>query len=202
MCSLLLSECPGCSVSDLPLQGLRSLQRPANGAQGGPGCMLCCSQTPQPVRGQGSKLLLESQAWLLPLPNVLSRPVPRVPVLRLIRHHHQVLLILGGPCKLPHLHDCWGRLLLFSCSVMSDPRDCSTPGLPVLHQFPERAQTHVHRVGDAIQPSHPLCPLLLPPSIFPSIRFSSNELVLLIRWPHYWSFSISPSNEDLRWGAN
>ena len=39
---------------------------------------------------------------------------------------------------------------------LSDPMDCSTPGFPVHHQLPERAQTHVHRVGDAIQPSHPL----------------------------------------------
>ena len=53
---------------------------------------------------------------------------------------------------------------------------------------------NVHRVSDAIQPSHPL---LLPPSIFPSIRVFSNESVLRIRWPKYWSFSfnISPSNE-------
>ena len=75
--------------------------------------------------------------------------------------------------------------------------DCSTPGLPVHHQLPELAQTHVHRVGDAIQPSHPLCPLLLLPSIFPSIRVFSSELVIRIKWPKYWSFScsISPSNE-------
>ena len=74
--------------------------------------------------------------------------------------------------------------------------DCSTPGFPVHHQLPELAQTRVHWVGDAIQPSHPLLPLLLP-SIFPSIRIFSNELALRIRWPKYWSFSISisPSNE-------
>ena len=74
--------------------------------------------------------------------------------------------------------------------------DCSMPGFPVHHQLPELAQTHVHRVGDAIQPSHPL-PLLLPPSIFLSISVYSNESVLCIRWPKYWSFSfsISPSNE-------
>ena len=72
--------------------------------------------------------------------------------------------------------------------------DCSTPGFPVHYQLLELAQIHVHRVGDAIQPSHPL---LLPPSIFPSIRVFSNESVLYIRWPKYWtfSFSISPSNE-------
>ena len=69
--------------------------------------------------------------------------------------------------------------------------DCSMPGFPVYHQLPELAQTHVHQVGDAIQP------LLLLPSIFPSIRVFSNELALCIRWPKLWSlsFNISPSNE-------
>ena len=73
----------------------------------------------------------------------------------------------------------------------------SMPVLPVHHQLPEFTQTHVHQVGDAIQPSHPLCPLLLPPSIFPRIRVFSNESALPMRWPKYWhfSYSISPSNE-------
>ena len=84
-----------------------------------------------------------------------------------------------------------------SCPTLCDPKDCSTPGLPVHHQLPESTQTHVHWVGDAIQPSHPLSSLLLLPSIFPSIRVFSNESALCIRWPKYWSFSfnISPSNE-------
>ena len=75
--------------------------------------------------------------------------------------------------------------------------NCSTPGFSVLHHLSELAQTHIHRVSDAIQPSHPLLPLLLLPSIFPSIRVFSNELALCNRWPKYWSFSfnISPSNE-------
>ena len=84
-----------------------------------------------------------------------------------------------------------------SCPTLCDPMDCSAPCLPVHHQLLEFPQTHVHRVGDAIQPSHPLSAPLLPPSIFPSIRGFSNESVLHIRWPKYWSFSfsISPSNE-------
>ena len=73
--------------------------------------------------------------------------------------------------------------------------DCSTPGLPVPHHLPEFAQVLVRCVGDAIQPSHPLgCPLLILPTIFPSIRDFSNESAVHIRWPKYWCFSISPSN--------
>ena len=73
----------------------------------------------------------------------------------------------------------------------------SMPGLSVHHQLQEFTQTHVHQVGDAIQPSHPCRPLLLMPSIFPSIRVFSNESALRMRWPKYWSFSfnISPSSE-------
>ena len=87
-----------------------------------------------------------------------------------------------------------------SCPTLWDPMDGSAPGLPVHHQLPELTQTHVHRVGDAIQPSHPLSPrLLLLPSIVPSIRVFSNGSALCIRWPKYWSFSfsfsISPSSE-------
>ena len=81
-----------------------------------------------------------------------------------------------------------------SCPALCNCMDCSMPGFPVYNQLLKLAQTHVHWVGDAIQPSHPL---LLLPSIFPSIRIFSNESVLHIRWPKYWSFSlsISPSNE-------
>ena len=84
-----------------------------------------------------------------------------------------------------------------SCPTLWDPMNCITPGLPVHHQLPEFTQTHVHWVGDAIQPSHPLCPLLLLPPIFPRVRVFSNESALRIRWPKHWSFSfnISPSNE-------
>ena len=83
------------------------------------------------------------------------------------------------------------------CLTLCNPMDCSTPSFPVVHQLPKLAQIRVHRVGDAIQPSHPLCPLLLLLSIFPGISVFSNELALCIRWPKDWSFSfsISPSNE-------
>ena len=84
-----------------------------------------------------------------------------------------------------------------SCPTLCDPMDCSTPGLPVHHQLLEFTQTHVHRVGDAVQPSHPLSPLLIPLSIFSTIGVFSNESALHIRWPKYWSFifNTSPSNE-------
>ena len=98
------------------------------------------------------------------------------------------------------------RTLLQFCSVtqlcltLCDPMNRNTPGLPVHHQLPEFTQTHVHRVSDAIQPSHPLLspspPDPLPP-IPPSIRVFSNESTLRMRWPKYWSFSFSiiPSKE-------
>ena len=90
-------------------------------------------------------------------------------------------------------------MLLFSqsCPTLCNPMDCSTRGFPIHHCLPEFAQTHVHWVDDAFQPSHPLWPLFLPPSIFPSLRVFSSESALCIRWPKYWRFifSISPSKE-------
>ena len=85
-----------------------------------------------------------------------------------------------------------------SCPTLCDPMNCSTPGLPVLHQLPEFIQAHVHRVGDAIQPSYPLTPSS--PSALSLSQHQgliSNELSVCIRWPKYWSFSfsISPSRE-------
>ena len=64
-----------------------------------------------------------------------------------------------------------------SCLTLCDPMDCSTPGLPTHHQLPEFTQTHVHRVSDAIQPSHPLSSPSLLPSIFPrSGSFQMSQL--------------------------
>ena len=86
--------------------------------------------------------------------------------------------------------------VLFSCSVVSDslrPRELQQPGFSVLHCLPQFAQTPVH---ESVMPSHHviLCrPLLLLPSVFPSIRVFSNESALRIRWPEYWSFSFSVS---------
>ena len=81
-----------------------------------------------------------------------------------------------------------------SCLTFCDPMNRSMPGLPVHHQLPEFTQTQVHRVSDAIQPSHPLSS---PSPIPPSIRVFSNKSTLCMRWPKYWSFSFSiiPSKE-------
>ena len=73
-----------------------------------------------------------------------------------------------------------------SCPTLCDPMNRSTPGLPVHHQLLEFTQTHVHRVGDAIQPSHPLSSLILLPPIPVTIRVFSNESTLRMRWPKYW----------------
>ena len=83
------------------------------------------------------------------------------------------------------------------CPTLCDLMNCSTPGLPVHHQLPEFTQTHIHRVGDAIQPSHSLSSPSPPAPIPPSIRVFSNESTLCMRWPKYWSFSFSiiPSKE-------
>ena len=83
-----------------------------------------------------------------------------------------------------------------SCPTLCDPMNRSMPGLPVHHQLPEYTQTHVHRISDDIQPSHPLSPPS-PPAPNPSIRVFFNESTFHMRWPKYWSFSLSiiPSKE-------
>ena len=84
-----------------------------------------------------------------------------------------------------------------SCPALCDRMDCSMPGFPVHHQLSELAQTHVHGVGDAIQPSHPLSSPSPPAFNLSQHQGLSSESVLRIRWSKYWSFifSISPSNE-------
>ena len=84
-----------------------------------------------------------------------------------------------------------------SCLNLCNPMDCSTTGFPVHHQFLELAPTHVHQVSDAIQPSHPLSSTSPPALNLSQHQNFSNESVPHIRWPKYWSFSlsISPSSE-------
>ena len=82
------------------------------------------------------------------------------------------------------------------CPVLCNPLDCSMPGFPVHHRLLALAQTHAHRVSDAIQPSHPLSSPS-PPAFNLSQHQSLFQSVLSITWPKYWSFSfsISLSNE-------
>ena len=114
-----------------------------------------------------------------------------------------------SPCIVRHLrflnspsticHSVQFSSVTQSFPTLCDPMDCSTPGLPVHHQLPEWSLLKLMSI-ESVMPSNHLilcCPLLLPPSIFPSSRVFSNESVLCIRWPKYWSFSfnISPFNE-------
>ena len=97
-------------------------------------------------------------------------------------------------------HLLWGCCC---CSVtqlypaLCNAIDCSTPGFPVPHHFPEFAQVHVHCISNLSSHLILWCPLLFLPSIFSRIRDFSNESAVHIRWPKYWSFSfsISPSSE-------
>ena len=88
----------------------------------------------------------------------------------------------GGHHYLHYLHHSFSSVqfssVTQSCPNLCDPMNHSMPGLLVYHQLPEFTQTHVHQVGDAIQPSHPLLSLSPPASIPPSIRvFSLKEAV-------------------------
>ena len=125
-----------------------------------------------------------------------------VPVITLGTHYARQHYILGYQIA------TWSIIcLIMKCRKFSsvtqsyptlcNPRDCSTPGLPVCHQLPELAQTHVHRVSDAIQPCHPLLSPSLP-------AFNVSQQQGLFQWVSplhqvvkYWSFSfsISSSNE-------
>ena len=99
------------------------------------------------------------------------------------------MLFLEGLVGL-HQFSSVAKSYLTLCDLM----DYSMPSFPVPHHLLEFAQTHVHWVGDAIQTTHPL---LLLPSIFPSIRVFSYESALHIKWTKYWSFSFrnTPSGE-------
>ena len=108
-------------------------------------------------------------------------------------------LNLSQPWGLFQWVDCLHQFSLVTqlCPTLYNPRDCSLPGLPVHHQLPEFTQTHVHRVGDAIQSSHPLSSPSLPAFNLSQHQGLFKWVSSCIRWPKYWSFSfsISPSNE-------
>ena len=135
------------------------------------------------------------QLWLLPCTGfvvwglVLSIPEPSFLMRQLgIKHIHHPSGYHASFCGY-----LWYQFSSVAqpCPTLCNPMDCSTPGFPVHHQHPEFTQTHVHRVGDASSRLILCHPFLLLPLIFSSTRVFSNELVLCIRWPKYWSFSIS-----------
>ena len=116
----------------------------------------------------------------------------RKPFLRqLVQSFHQCKHRAGG-----WREQCSCCSVAQSYPTLCHPMDCSAPGFPVLHHLPESAQTHVHWVSDAIQPSHPLSPPSPFAPVFTSIRVFSNESALHIMWPNYWSFSFSLSSSN------
>ena len=134
--------------------------------------------------------LLEESSWMNPCPETQQ---PWVAATRPWLFYHQL-----PSTKSSTVFDVVAHSV--SHVWLCDPMDCSTPGFPVLQYLPESVETRIHWVGDAIQlPNHLiLChPFLLLSLIFPSIRVFSNESILCIWWPKYWSFSfsISSSNE-------
>ena len=104
--------------------------------------------------------------------------------------------------KLPTSAGSWKKQVQFSsvtqsCPTLCNPMNHSTPGLPVHHQLPEFTQIHIHRVSDAIQPSHPLSSPSSPASNPSQHQSLFQWSTLHMRWPKYWSFSFSiiPSKE-------
>ena len=108
----------------------------------------------------------------------------------LIYISHCINLVVYNQMYLIFIQFSW---VIESCLTLCEPMDCNTPGLPVPHHLLEFAQVHVHCISDVSSQLILWCPLLLLPSIFPSIRDFSNELSVYIRWPKYWSFSFSIS---------
>ena len=132
------------------------------------------------------------------LPMILRRLQHLEPTLAT---HSSPGLAPPAPPQMPGSHSRFSSVqfssVAQSCPTLCDPMDCSTPGLPVHRQLLEFTQTHVHRVSDASQPSHPLSSPSPPAFNLSQHQGLFNESVLHIRWPKYWSvsFSISPSNE-------
>ena len=96
-------------------------------------------------------------------------------------NRNQIIFKLGAIKKYQCLHSVQFSSFAQSCPTLCDPMGCSTPSLPDRHQLPELAQTHVHQVGDAIQPSHPLS------SPSPS-AFSLSQQKGLLQWMS-WLFT-------------
>ena len=114
--------------------------------------------------------------WFLLFKTGITIPVPKVCTESLFyMYAYMYVSVCSAICSVQSLNSI----------QLCDSTDCSMPGFPVCHHLLEFAQTHVHWVDDAIWPLIPCCPLLLLPSIFPSIRVFPNESVPHIRWPKY-----------------
>ena len=148
-----------------------------------------CSLTGSSVHGILQAIVLE---WIaISFSRGSSQSRTRTWVSHIVDFTH-IVALPPEPLGIEHQFSSVAQL----CLTLCDPMNCSTPGLPVHHQLPEFTQTHVHRVTDAIQPSHPLSSPSPAPN--PSQHQSlSNESTLCMRWPKYWSFSFSiiPSKE-------
>ena len=162
------------------------------------------------ARKQGQRQHGKAKPWFNILEWYLSLWAQREPYtpshgrglnLHCFAHLENKYVILRKVCQVNHFFNvfcccCWCCSSVAQlCLTLWGPMDCSMPGFPVLHYLPEFAQTHVHWVDDAIQPSHPLASPSPPIFYLPQHQVFSNELALHIRWPKYWSFSISLSNE-------
>ena len=110
----------------------------------------------------------------------------------LIIYLYTMLLCLILFRALPLTPDCYCSVIKL-CPTLCNLMDCSTPGFSVPHHLPEFAQVHVHRIGDATQPSHPLTPSSPPALNLCSIRVFSNESAVHIRWLKYWSLGLPAS---------
>ena len=143
-------------------------------------------------------LILGKLPDLSVLPRLSSLTLGKLPDIYLLPILSSLILgKLSHLSVLPYLCCVQFTLVSQSCLTLCDPRDCSRPGFPVYHLLPELAQTPVHRVGDAIQPTYPLSSTWLPAIKISGIWVFSSESAFHFRWPEYWSFnsSVSPSNE-------
>ena len=143
-------------------------------------------------------LILGKLPDLSVLPRLSSMTLGKLPDIYLLPILSSLILgKLSHLSVLPYLCCVHFTLVSQSCLTLCDRRDCSRPGFPVYHLLPELAQTPVHRVGDAIQPTYPLSSTWLPAIKISGIWVFSSESAFHFRWPEYWSFnsSVSPSNE-------
>ena len=128
-----------------------------------------------------------------------SKMTPRILAWGTGRINRAAIIQIGNPVRRACCCYCCSVAQL--CRTVCDPLDCSTPGLPVPHQLLKLSQVHVHCIGDAIQPSHPLIPSSPSALSLSQHQGLSNESSVHIRWPEYlnlsfsFSISISPSRE-------